>query len=162
VSHYHHDYPAADIAAPEGAPVYALAHGVVTGLVDDQLCGTGFEYATGDGQHWVYCHLSFREPAVQIGAVFDAGAPVGLVGHTGYATGPHLHLGLQPSSYPQDQAWFQSFAGVAYTWQDAAPAGRALTVAVAAPRTGPVFSVLPSQPAAPEPSPTVGFIIQGG
>jgi murein DD-endopeptidase MepM/ murein hydrolase activator NlpD len=162
VSHYHHDYPAADIAAPEGAPVYALAHGVVTGLVDDQLCGTGFEYATGDGQHWVYCHLSFREPAVQIGAVFDAGASVGLVGHTGHATGPHLHLGLQPSTYPQDQAWFQSFAGVAYTWQDAAPAGRALTVAAAAPRTGPVFSVLPSQPVAPEPAPTVGFIIQGG
>jgi murein DD-endopeptidase MepM/ murein hydrolase activator NlpD len=161
VSHYHHDYPAADIAAPEGAPVYALAHGVVTGLVDDQLCGTGFQYETGDAQHWVYCHLSFREPAVQIGAVFDAGASVGLVGHTGHATGPHLHLGLQPSAYPQDQEWFQSFAGVAYTWQDAAPADRALAVATAAPRSGPVFAVMPTQ-SAPEPAPAVGFILQGG
>jgi murein DD-endopeptidase MepM/ murein hydrolase activator NlpD len=161
VSHYHHDYPAADIAAPEGAPVYALAHGVVTGLVNDSECGTGLEYQTGDGQHWVYCHLSFREPSVQVGAVFDAGASVGLVGHTGAATGPHLHLGLHPSTYPQDQAWFQSFAGVAYTWQDAAPAGRALAVAPAAPRSGPVFAVIPTQPA-PETAPAVGFILQGG
>ena len=29
VSHHHHDYPAADIAAPEGSPVYALADSVV-------------------------------------------------------------------------------------------------------------------------------------
>ena len=27
VSHYHHDYPAADIAAPEGSPLYALSDG---------------------------------------------------------------------------------------------------------------------------------------
>ncbi len=164
VSHFHHDYPAADIAAPEGSPVFALAHGVVTQLVDDDLCGTGFEYQTGDGQTWVYCHLSFREPAVQVGAVFDAGASVGLVGHTGHATGPHLHLGLKPSSYPQDQSWFQSFAGVAYTWQDAAPAERALTAAAPV-RSGPIFAVVPSQPAplrAPAASAAIGFTLQGG
>ena len=165
VSHYHHDYPAADIAAPEGSPVYALAHGVVTGLADDPSCGTGILYQTGDGQHWVYCHLSYREPTVQVGAVFEAGAPLGLVGQTGDATGPHLHLGLQPSSYPQDQAWFQSFAGIAFTWQDAAPAGRSEAAAETSVRTGPVFAEVPSQtpPArAPAPAPAIGFTLQGG
>ena len=165
VSHFHHDYPAADIAAPEGSPVYALAHGVVTELVEDSLCGTGFEYQTGDGQTWVYCHLSYRDPAVQVGMVFDAGASVGLVGHTGHATGPHLHLGLKPSTYPQDQAWFQSFAGVAFTWQDEAPAGRTLTAAETPVRTGDVFAVVPSQPApaqAPAQAPAIGFTLQGG
>jgi murein DD-endopeptidase MepM/ murein hydrolase activator NlpD len=165
VSHYHHDYPAADIAAPEGSPVYALAHGVVTELVEDPLCGTGFEYQTGDGQHWVYCHLSYRDPTVQVGAVLDAGASVGLVGQTGHASGPHLHLGLKPSTYPQDQEWFQSFAGVAYTWQDLAPPGRALTAAETPVRTGDVFAVVPSQPApnpAPAEAPAIGFTLQGG
>ena len=165
VAHVHHDYPAADIAAPEGAPLYALAHGEVTRLVEDATCGTGFEYATGDGQLWVYCHLSYREPTVQPGAVLDAGAPVGLVGHTGHATGPHLHLGLKPSAYPQDQAWFQGFAGTSFTWQDAAPNGRSLTAAAPPVRTAPVFAVLPSQPApqpAAEKPPVLGFAVQGG
>ena len=29
VGHHHHDYPAADIAAPEGAPLYALTDGFI-------------------------------------------------------------------------------------------------------------------------------------
>ena len=33
--------PAADIAAPQGAPVYALADAMVVRLVDDARCGTG-------------------------------------------------------------------------------------------------------------------------
>ena len=57
------------------------------------------------------------------GAQLAAGDPVGLVGQTGHATGPHLHLQLQPAgSYPQDQDWFQSFAGTAFRWSDQGPA----------------------------------------
>ena len=43
VSHHHHDYPAADIAAPEGSPVYALADATVRRrLADpDGRCGIG-------------------------------------------------------------------------------------------------------------------------
>ncbi len=75
-----------------------------------------------DGQVWTYCHLSYEYPEVVAGATLTAGQPVGLVGQTGDATGPHLHLQLQPaSSYPQDQEWFKSFAGTAFTWSDEAP-----------------------------------------
>jgi murein DD-endopeptidase MepM/ murein hydrolase activator NlpD len=123
VSHWHHDYPAADIAAPEGSPLYALSDGTVEyAWPDDARCGTGFTIQTTDGQTWTYCHLSYLYPSVVPGAQLEAGDPVGLVGHTGHASGPHLHLQLQPaSSYPQDQSWFQSFAGTAFQWQDAAP-----------------------------------------
>ena len=123
VSHVHHDYPAADIAAPEGDPVYALTTGTVLYAWGwDGRCGIGFTLQAADGQVWTYCHLSYLEPSVVQGAALTAGDPVGLVGATGDATGPHLHLQLQPaSSYPQEQEWFQSFAGVAFRWQDAGP-----------------------------------------
>jgi murein DD-endopeptidase MepM/ murein hydrolase activator NlpD len=53
------------------------------------------------------------------GAAVAAGAAVGLVGSTGNSTGPHLHLQLDPTlSYPQDEAWFQGFAGTAFSWRD--------------------------------------------
>jgi murein DD-endopeptidase MepM/ murein hydrolase activator NlpD len=120
VSTGHHDYPAADIAAPEGAPVYALADALVDRAwsVPDGACGIGATITTSDGQTWTYCHLSYLDPAVQPGAHLAAGTSMGLVGHTGHATGPHLHLQLDPTdSYPQDEPWFRAFAGTAFRWQ---------------------------------------------
>jgi murein DD-endopeptidase MepM/ murein hydrolase activator NlpD len=122
VAHTHHDYPAADIAAPEGAPLFALADSVVVETYTDAngRCGIGFKLRLDGGAEYVYCHLSYLEPSVVPGAALAAGAPVGLVGSTGHATGPHLHLQFSPAlSYPQDEPWFQSFAGVAFSWQDA-------------------------------------------
>ncbi len=121
VGHHHHDYPAADIAAPEGSPLYALADSIVLETYSAGNCGIGFHIQLREGTEYTYCHLSFLEPAVRPGAALSAGQPVGLVGHTGHATGPHLHLQLDPAtSYPQNEDWFKSFAGVAFSWQDAA------------------------------------------
>jgi murein DD-endopeptidase MepM/ murein hydrolase activator NlpD len=120
VGHHHHDYPAADIAAPEGSPLYALADSIVLETYSSGNCGIGFHIQLRDGTEYTYCHLSFLEPAVRPGAALSAGQPVGLVGQTGHATGPHLHLQLDPTtSYPQDEPWFKAFAGNAFTWQDA-------------------------------------------
>jgi murein DD-endopeptidase MepM/ murein hydrolase activator NlpD len=120
VGHHHHDYPAADIAAPEGSPLFALADSFVLDTYDVGNCGIGFSIELQDGTQYTYCHLSYREPAVRAGAALGAGQPVGLVGHTGHATGPHLHLQFDPATkYPQNEVWFQSFAGVAFSWQDA-------------------------------------------
>ena len=134
VSHSHHDYAAADIAAPHGAPVYALTD---TYVVDawpegNGNCGIGVTLQAGDGRNWTYCHLSYLDPAVLPGVALAGGTAVGLVGSTGHSTGPHLHLQLQPAtSYPQDEPWFQAFAGTSFSWQDAPTTG-----------TGPVFAVL--------------------
>jgi murein DD-endopeptidase MepM/ murein hydrolase activator NlpD len=141
VGHHHHDYPAADIAAPEGSPVYALTDGVIVEAwqLPSGRCGIGFTMRSAlDGREWTYCHMSYEDPTIGSGASVSAGQPVGLVGHTGHATGPHLHLQLQPTtSYPQDEAWFGNFAGSAFTWQDAP------TMDVA----GPVFEVVGGQAA---------------
>jgi murein DD-endopeptidase MepM/ murein hydrolase activator NlpD len=120
VGHGHHDYPAADIAAPAGSPVYALEDALVVGATEDGRCGIGLRLQGADGLEWQYCHLSYRDPSVVEGAALVAGAPVGLVGSTGHSTGPHLHLALKPeTAYPQQMPWFETFAGTAFTWQDA-------------------------------------------
>jgi murein DD-endopeptidase MepM/ murein hydrolase activator NlpD len=121
VGHRHHDYPAADIAAPEGSPLYALADSFVMATYADGSgkCGIGLTIQLETGTEYTYCHLSYLEPAVHPGAALAAGQPVGLVGSTGHSTGPHLHLQLNPAvSYPQEEAWFEAFAGVAFSWQD--------------------------------------------
>jgi murein DD-endopeptidase MepM/ murein hydrolase activator NlpD len=152
VSHHHHDYPAADIAAPEGSPVYALSDAVVERAwqYPNGNCGIGLTLTTTDGQSWTYCHLSYLDPGLTANVQLTAGTQLGLVGHTGHATGPHLHLQLNPaSSYPQLQPWFQRFANVAFRWQDAGPTD-------SVPAGGPVFAVLPTRTAQPA-GPVVRF-----
>jgi murein DD-endopeptidase MepM/ murein hydrolase activator NlpD len=142
-AHTHHDYPAVDIAAPQGSPVYALANAVVLNAWHeaDPRCGIGMTVRTEDGQTWTYCHLAVLDPSVSDGVSLAAGTQVGLVGMTGDATGPHLHLQLQPAtSWPQYQPWFQSFAGKAFRWQDA-PNGTELPGDSPAPAR--VFTVVP-------------------
>ena len=149
--HTHHDYPAVDIAAPEGSPVYALANALVENAwqTPDPRCGIGMTIRADDGQVWTYCHLSYLSPSVAHGARLTAGEQVGLVGHTGHATGPHLHLQLQPpTAWPQQEAWFQSFAGRAFRWNDAPTPGLEASTAPSAP----VFAVV--EDAAP---PTIDF-----
>jgi murein DD-endopeptidase MepM/ murein hydrolase activator NlpD len=143
VSHHHHDYPAADIAAPEGSPVYALADSVVlkAWAQPDPYCGIGLSLKASDGQEWTYCHLSYLDPQVVAGAVLNAGQSVGLVGHTGDATGPHLHLQIDPPThYPQLEPWFQRFAGTAFRWQDAPTPQPGATAS----GSSPVFAQAPS------------------
>ena len=149
-AHTHHDYPAADIAAPTGSPVYALHDAVITDLyaTDSGRCGIGLTLRTTSGEEFVYCHLSVLEPSLGAGTPVSAGDPVGSVGSTGNSTGPHLHLGYTPSThYPQAEPWFQAFAGIAFRWQDAPTPERAKPVRASglerpASAKGPVFRVI--------------------
>ena len=132
-AHTHHDYPAADIAAPLGAPLYALHDAVVTNVfaTDSGKCGIGFMLRTTTGEELLYCHLSSLDPSVARGRTLRAGQPVGRVGSTGNSTGPHLHLQYAPAThYPQAEAWFQAFAGIAFRWQDGGTPDRSEALAM--------------------------------
>lgn len=78
-----------DIAAPQGTPILASADGVVT-LAAPDLYFTGQTVIIdhGLGVSTTYLHLSRTD--VRQGQTVRRGEPIGRVGMTGRATGPHL------------------------------------------------------------------------
>ena len=78
-----------DVAAPTGTAVTAPAHGIVA-LAEPDLYFTGGTVMLdhGHGITSVYSHLSRID--VPVGQSVERGEPIGAVGATGRATGPHL------------------------------------------------------------------------
>ena len=82
-----------DIAAPEGAPIFAPASGVISLARDDMyFTGKTLMIDHGQGVSTLYSHLS--KLMVEQGQRVAQGEPIGLIGSTGRVTGPHLHWGL--------------------------------------------------------------------
>lgn len=79
-----------DIAAAEGTPVLAAYSGTVE--VSGWLGGLGLAVVIshGDRLETRYGHMS--QLLVEPGQKIQQGMPIGLVGSTGFSTGPHLHF----------------------------------------------------------------------
>ncbi|MDA0737879.1 MAG: M23 family metallopeptidase [Nitrospirae bacterium] len=82
-----------DIAAPDGTPVVAMNRGIVRLAMDHFFTGKGVILDHGLGLFSMYFHLS--EVDVTQGQMVEKGDPIGKVGATGRATGPHLHWGVR-------------------------------------------------------------------
>lgn len=82
-----------DIAAPAGTPLLAPADGVIT-LTDPDMVLTGETVMIdhGLGVSSVFAHMS--EIDVKPGDHVKQGQPIGKIGMTGRATGPHTHWGV--------------------------------------------------------------------
>ena len=78
----------ADYAVAEGTPILAAADGTVALAEEMFYPGNGVILDHGDSFFTVYYHLS--EIQVQKGQEVKKGERIGLAGHTGRATGPHL------------------------------------------------------------------------
>jgi murein DD-endopeptidase MepM/ murein hydrolase activator NlpD len=82
-----------DIAAPKGSIISADADGIVSLKHEDMyLMGKTIMIDHGHGLQTVYIHMD--EILVKNGQLVRKGDPVGKVGMTGRATGPHLHWGV--------------------------------------------------------------------
>lgn len=81
-----------DLAAPEGTPVRAAFYGTVLETGSNDINGNYVTVVHSGRVATTYCHLSRID--VSTGDWLVRGEPLGLVGQTGMATGPHLHFEL--------------------------------------------------------------------
>ena len=89
-----------DIGAKEGTPVHAAREGTVEEVGKSDILGNFVVISHAGGYQTVYGHLSTI--GVTIHKQVSTGAVIGAVGHTGQATGPHLHFEVRTKSGTED------------------------------------------------------------
>jgi len=93
-----------DIAAPKGTSVYATADGIVSNTSYQSGLGNTILIDHGFGMTTCYGHLS--KIKVTIGSRVGRGDIIGLVGSTGYSTGPHVHYEVRSHGRAIDPSRF--------------------------------------------------------
>ena len=92
-------HEAIDIAGSgEGSPIYAAGSGVVVTSQNKGSLGNHITIDHGNGYYTLYAHLHSRN--VTVGQTVQRGQQIGTMGHTGFATGTHLHFGLYRNGMP--------------------------------------------------------------
>ncbi len=93
-------HEAIDIAGSgEGSPIFAAGSGtVVTARTNSGSLGTYVTINHGNGYYTLYGHMHSR--LVSEGQTVQKGQQIGTMGHTGFATGTHLHFGLYYGGLP--------------------------------------------------------------
>ena len=89
-----------DFAAGTGAPVRAVADGLVVLSADLNVRGQSIMLDHGLGVYSGYWHLSAMD--VEVGEFVRAGDAIGAVGNSGRSTGSHLHWELWVNGTPVD------------------------------------------------------------
>lgn len=94
---WHHG---ADIFAPLGAPVLAVAEGTLFSVGRNRLGGNRLWLRDRQGNEFYYAHLAAYSPLAANGARVQAGDVIGFVGNTGdaHTTPYHLHFEIHPAS----------------------------------------------------------------
>jgi murein DD-endopeptidase MepM/ murein hydrolase activator NlpD len=79
-----------DMAIPTGTPIRAAMGGTVASTGYSNVYGNFVIINHGNGYQSMYGHMS--KILTRKGSVVAQGTQIGLVGSTGYSTGPHLHF----------------------------------------------------------------------
>lgn len=107
---------AIDLTPGAGAPIYAIADGVV--IRREPRGGSWGNNLTIEHQingHTVtssYAHMQWDSSPIELGQTIKVGDFLGLVGATGQATGAHLHLEIKvDGEYVDPYVWLKANAG---------------------------------------------------
>ena len=95
---------ALDIGAAEGTEIGAFADGVVAYIGESDEFGQYLKINHANGVSSFYAHCS--KLLVRKGMTVTCGQTVALVGHTGKATGSHLHLTIEKDGVRLDPAHY--------------------------------------------------------
>lgn len=95
---------ALDIGAAEGTEIRAFADGVVEYIGESDEFGLYFKIRHDNNVCSFYAHCS--RLLVRKGEEVSCGQTVALVGHTGNATGSHLHLTIEKDNIRLDPAYY--------------------------------------------------------
>lgn len=95
---------ALDIGAAEGTDIGAFADGVVEYIGESDEFGQYLKISHDNNVSSFYAHCS--KLLVHKGDVVTCGQTVALVGQTGNATGPHLHLTIEKDNIRLDPAYY--------------------------------------------------------
>ena len=79
-----------DMACPEGTPILAAMSGKISDVGSNRTYGNYIIINHGNGYQTLYAHMS--KAIAKKGQWVSQGTKIGLVGSTGYSTGPHLHF----------------------------------------------------------------------
>ena len=90
ISNVRKNHTGVDMACPTGTPIYASMSGTVSTSGWSNVYGYYVIIKHKDNYQTLYGHMS--KILVQKGARVSQGDRIGLVGSTGYSTGPHLHF----------------------------------------------------------------------
>jgi murein DD-endopeptidase MepM/ murein hydrolase activator NlpD len=93
-----------DLAAPLGSTIEAAAAGTVIYAGWYAGYGNMVDIQHADGVVTRYAHMSSYVPNLGYGTPVKVGQVIGLVGHTGHATGNHIHFEVRINGYAIDPA----------------------------------------------------------
>jgi murein DD-endopeptidase MepM/ murein hydrolase activator NlpD len=100
-----------------GAPIHAVANGIVVAAVNNRLqvppntttaenptlhgradfSGNSVVERIAPGEYAAYAHMQTGSVRVKVGQRMRTGQVIGLLGNSGNTSGPHLHFGIQDS-----------------------------------------------------------------
>jgi len=154
ITGYQGFHPGVDFGAKMGTPILAAGDGTVVFALPNG--GYGNYTCIDHGHNIATCYAHQSAILVKVGDTVTRGQVIGLIGTTGYSTGPHLHFEVRVSGTPTDPMPWLTLGGSASststpstTSTSAPPSTTSTTSTTSGPTSGPTTTTTTSTTTVP-------------